>query len=598
MTDIASSLQQHIDRVWDDEIVPTLFDYIAIPNVSKAFDPQWDEHGHMRRAVELVRDWCAARTIAGLSVDVHELPGLTPVIVIEVPAFGGGSDADTVLLYGHLDKQPEMTGWRDGLGPWTPVLEGPKLYGRGGADDGYAAFASVLAIEAAQAAGFAHHRCVVIIEASRGERDPDLPAHRAMSTASERRAWCCASTRASRPRATVGHHVTALAWAAGTLPSTSCAKGVHSGGARRCRRRSASQQAARPRRGRRHRRAERARTARRHPRRPSSAGRGHRCRVPRGCERAPLRTGAASDGDRTGRAAAVAHVATVAQLHRGGRDAVRWRRRTLLRPFTALQLSFRLPPTCDHGAALAAIERVLTTDPPRGHTCSSTGTVVPGGTHRACALVAGRARRGVDEVFGNPSRAMGEGGSIPFMGMLGEMFPDAQFVVTGVLGPDAKRTVRTSTCTSPAPARSPGCCRCCCRHTRSDDVSVGPDGRPDPAGDHRTGARAVHGVARGDRTAEPRRVHLVRAGQEGVRADERPPPRRPPRTLVRRSPGVMVELVEQEPTRFFRPPYVGVKGWLGVYLDVADVDWDELAEIVRDAYRAIAPAKLSAQLDG
>ena len=155
-------LTAHIERVWDDEIVPALFEYISIPNVSKAFDPQWDEHGHMRRAVELVRGWCAARTIAGLTVEVHELAGLTPVIVMEIPAFGDGSDDETVLLYGHLDKQPEMTGWRDGLGPWTPVMEGTRLYGRGGADDGYAAFASVLAIEAAQAAGLSHHRVVAL----------------------------------------------------------------------------------------------------------------------------------------------------------------------------------------------------------------------------------------------------------------------------------------------------------------------------------------------------------------------------------------------------------------------------------------------------
>ena len=82
-----------------------------------------------------------------------------------------------MLLYGHLDKQPEMTGWRDGLGPWKPVIEGDRLYGRGGADDGYAAFASLLAIEAAQASGLATRRCVVLIEASEESGSPDLPAY-------------------------------------------------------------------------------------------------------------------------------------------------------------------------------------------------------------------------------------------------------------------------------------------------------------------------------------------------------------------------------------------------------------------------------------
>ena len=176
------SLAEHINRVWDDEIVPALHDYIAIPCVSPAYDADWFEHGHMTTAVTYVRNWCAARVVAGLTIDVHELPGRTPVIVMEIPAFGDGSDDDTVLLYGHLDKQPEMTGWRDDLGPWKPVLEGDKLYGRGGADDGYAAFASVLAIEAAQAAGLSHHRCVVLIEASEESGSPDLPAHLAALT--------------------------------------------------------------------------------------------------------------------------------------------------------------------------------------------------------------------------------------------------------------------------------------------------------------------------------------------------------------------------------------------------------------------------------
>ena len=173
----SDTLTGHVDRVWNDDILPALHDYIAIPNVSVMFDPQWREHGHMDRAVELIRAWCADRSIAGITVEVHELPGRTPVILMDIPAFGSGSADDTVLLYGHLDKQPEMSGWRDDLGPWKPVVEGDRLYGRGGADDGYAAFASVLAIEAAQANGLSHTRCVVLIEASEESGSPDLPAY-------------------------------------------------------------------------------------------------------------------------------------------------------------------------------------------------------------------------------------------------------------------------------------------------------------------------------------------------------------------------------------------------------------------------------------
>ncbi len=108
---------------------------------------------------------------------MHRIPGRTPLIVAEVPASGPALAERTVLLYGHLDKQPEMTGWRDGLGPWTPVIEGDRLYGRGGADDGYAAFAALSAIEVAKAHGLDHARCVVLIEASEESGSPDLPAH-------------------------------------------------------------------------------------------------------------------------------------------------------------------------------------------------------------------------------------------------------------------------------------------------------------------------------------------------------------------------------------------------------------------------------------
>src|SRR4051794_29947544 len=153
MSTATGDLGSRIDAVWGAAVLPTLTDYIRIPNVSKAFDAAWEEHGYMEQAVGLIRDWCAARPIAGLTVGVHRLPGLTPVIICEVPATDPNLAERTVLLYGHLDKQPEMAGWRDGLGPWTPVIEGDRLYGRGGADDGYAAFAALTAIECAQEAG-------------------------------------------------------------------------------------------------------------------------------------------------------------------------------------------------------------------------------------------------------------------------------------------------------------------------------------------------------------------------------------------------------------------------------------------------------------
>src|SRR5262249_2486798 len=159
----STTARAFIDRLWDQEIIPNLIDYIRIPNKSPAFDPDWQTHGHMQRAVEQFAGWARAKvsSIAGASVEVVRLDDRTPVIFIDIP----GQGTDTVLLYGHLDKQPEMTGWADGLGPWIPMVKDGRLYGRGGADDGYAMFGALAAILALKAQGAAHARCAILIEA-------------------------------------------------------------------------------------------------------------------------------------------------------------------------------------------------------------------------------------------------------------------------------------------------------------------------------------------------------------------------------------------------------------------------------------------------
>lgn len=148
-----------VDDRWA-EIVPVLQDYIRIPNKSPVFDPDWEANGHMERAVGLVSGWLRAQDVDGMTVTVHRLPGLTPVIVADIPATDP-SAGGTVLLYGHLDKQPEMTGWFEGFSAWEPRLDGDRLYGRGAADDGYAAFAALTAIRAVRERGGSHARCVL-----------------------------------------------------------------------------------------------------------------------------------------------------------------------------------------------------------------------------------------------------------------------------------------------------------------------------------------------------------------------------------------------------------------------------------------------------
>src|SRR3954471_14298377 len=168
--DAARALQSS-ERIWEQEIVPALHEYIRIPNKSPAYEPKWE--ANMDRAVALIEGWCRKQPVAGLKLEVVRLPNRTPVILMEIP----GEGEDTVLLYGHLDKQPEMTGWRQGLSPWQPVREGDKLYGRGGADDGYSSFASLAALRLVQEQQLAHARCVVLIEACEESGSTDLPAY-------------------------------------------------------------------------------------------------------------------------------------------------------------------------------------------------------------------------------------------------------------------------------------------------------------------------------------------------------------------------------------------------------------------------------------
>src|SRR3990167_8532452 len=163
----------YINKLWDESILPTLMKYIKIPNKSPQFDQQWRENGYMNEAVSLISEWCKANALPGMSLEVICLEDRTPVIFINIP----GDNENTVLLYGHLDKQPEMSGWQADLGPWQPVLRDDRLYGRGAADDGYAAFASLAAIKSLQAQHIPHARCVILIEACEESGSYGLPCY-------------------------------------------------------------------------------------------------------------------------------------------------------------------------------------------------------------------------------------------------------------------------------------------------------------------------------------------------------------------------------------------------------------------------------------
>ncbi len=167
---------EHVSHAWDTDIVARLTDYVAIPAKSPMFDSAWDANGLLETVVRNTAQWVELQKVAGLSVEIIRLPGRTPVLFFEVAATRSAALAttQTVLMYGHLDKQPEFSGWRKDLGPWTPKYEGGKLYGRGSADDGYAAYAAIAAIQALKSQGVGHPRIVGLIETCEESGSYDL----------------------------------------------------------------------------------------------------------------------------------------------------------------------------------------------------------------------------------------------------------------------------------------------------------------------------------------------------------------------------------------------------------------------------------------
>ena len=441
MTLQLDAVERHVTEAWRAGIVPELQRFIAIPALSPGFDADWEAHGHLVDAAELIAEWCRGRPIEGLGVDIVQLPGLTPVVVLEVPAFGAAPPDDTVVLYGHYDKQPEMTGWRDGLGPWTPVLDGERLYGRGGADDGYSAFASLVAIEAVRASGGSHARCIVLVEGSEESGSSDLPTYiDALAARIGRPSLivCLDSGALDYERLWVTTSLRGLV--GGTLTVEVLEEGVHSGTASGIV-------------------PDSFRIARSLIDRLEDATTGavrlEACYVDIPEDRQdeaeatadvldalPSREFAFTPDARPVTDDPVAQLlgrTWAPALTVTGADGLppTTKAGNVLRPSTSLRLSMRLPPTCDAGLALEAIMSALLSDPPYGVSVAFDRVEAANGWN--APAFAGWLRTALDtasaECFGVPAAAYGDGGSIPFMGMLGARYPEAQFVITGVLGP-------------------------------------------------------------------------------------------------------------------------------------------------------------------
>ncbi len=431
---------KRIAQFWDDAIVPTLTDYIAIPAKSPHFDKAWRENGHIEAAVRLAEDWCRKHAVAGMKMEVVRLPGRTPVLFIDISP-SGSSSKETVLMYGHLDKQPEMVGWREGYGPWKPVLADGKLYGRGGADDGYAVFASISAIRALQEEKRPHARIVVLIECCEESGSYDLPFYLE-----------ALASKIGTPHLVVGLDsgcgnyeqlwgTTSLRGLVnGVLTVEVLTEGVHSGDASGVV-------------------ASSFRIARMLLDRIDDAGTGvvshsaFHAQIPP--ERAVQAKRAAEVlGEEIFRK--FPFVPGMQPMQTDLADLVlnrTWRpflavtgadglpppasAGNVLRPKTSLVLSLRLPPAVKADSVALQLKAILEADPPYGARVTfETGHA---GTGWHAPKTAPWLEKAIDDSsrkhYGKPAMWMGEGGTIPFMAMLGAMYPQAQFLITGVLGP-------------------------------------------------------------------------------------------------------------------------------------------------------------------
>ena len=423
--------------MWDTSIIPEISEYIKVPNKSPSFDPDWEAHGYMEQAVQMLEAWAQKQPIKGMQVEIIRIEGRTPLLFIDIP----GESDDVVLLYGHYDKQPEFSGWDDDLDPWTPVIKAGKLYGRGGADDGYATFGSLTAIRALQEQGVPHAHCIVLVEGCEESGSFDLPYY--IEKLEDRigspdlvvcldaecgnydQLWCTTSLRGNLT---------------GTLRTDVLTEGVHSGAASGVVPSSF-------------------RVLRKLLSRVEDEASGQiiadalHVDIPeQRIEQA--KKAAATLGDLVYRkfpwavddpdpseseyelllnntwrpTLSITGAEGLPDMVNAG---------NVLLPFNTLKLSFRLPPTCNADEAADAVKEILDADTPP--LCKVEFEVESTMAGWDAPPVAGWLEASMQKAsqafFGKPSMYMGTGGTIPFMGMLGEKFPDAQFLITGLLGP-------------------------------------------------------------------------------------------------------------------------------------------------------------------
>jgi acetylornithine deacetylase/succinyl-diaminopimelate desuccinylase-like protein len=447
-----AQILSQVSQLWDDQIVPQLEDYIRIPAKSPLFDTDWTANGYLDTVVRNTAAWIEAQKVSGLTLEVVRLPGRTPVLFFEVAATKPQSTQtvpQTVLMYGHLDKQPEFSGWRNDLGPWTPHMEDGRLYGRGGADDGYAAYAAIAAIQALKTQNAPHPRIVGLIETCEESGSYDLmPYIDVLKTRLGEVALvvCLDSGAGNYDQLWITSSLRGMA--SGVLKVEVLTEGVHSGDASglvpssfRIMRQVLD-------------RLEDSATGRLLPA-------SFYCDVPADRMRQSQVT-ADILGDEIykrfpwahydcGGSTAFALPTTTdplqALLNRTwmptlsvtGADGFPELRNAgnVLRPYTAFKLSLRLPPLVEADVAVQQLKALLEDNAPYQARVTFEGAAGATGWNapdtapwfEAALNAASQAH------FGAPCGYIGQGGTIPLMNMLSRGFPAAQMMVCGVLGP-------------------------------------------------------------------------------------------------------------------------------------------------------------------
>ena len=432
------SMMERSDEIWEKSILPSLSDFIEIKALSPLFEPKWAELGELDATIAMFCEWLDQQGIEGMSYETHRIGDLSPVLLVTIDGTGPGE----VIFYSHLDKQPSKPElWSEGLNPLKAVRRDPWLYGRGSVDDGYGGYLCATAVRLLQEQGVPHPRCTFLIETCEESGSFDLPPYLdALSEEMGNPDMVVVLDSGGPDYEHVWMTEALRGLVSGTLSVKVSHEGIHSG---------------------------------------NSGG-----SIPSSFRIIRILLDRVEDSS-TGKvlipemhveidkqveekATALAEVVgnsiweqfpTVDSLQRvaGSTEemivSMNWEPTlsiigadgippvqgagNVLRTNTDLKLSFRIPPGVDSEKVIEIAKSILEEDPPFGAEVSFTPDSCADGFH--APPMEGKVREAIHEasvsLTGLPPLATWTGGTIPFMAMMQQKYPDAMFLCTGTSGP-------------------------------------------------------------------------------------------------------------------------------------------------------------------